>query len=524
MKKHRRIAFVGLFLVVLAVAAWFTVRPREPVYQGKALSAWTGEFATIGHNRIRANIAESVAAVQHIGTNGLPFLVKDLRAKDLPWEPVVSWINYRLLLNPGLTPGWARRSSALEAFGALGTAAEPAIPQLEELMKGADKETASWAQAALAAMGSEKVVPVLLWGVTNSDASLQRGAATSLGELHSLAAPAVPYLLAQLDSSDPVLRTRAARALGKIACVPQRVVPALLRRVSDTDPHVRRAVAAALGQFGTEAVEATPALQTVADQGPSRANDVVKRAMIRVQCERREGAIIRGPKQQKAIALVFTGHEYAEGGRAVLDELARRKAKASFFLTGAFLANTNFHHLVERLIEGGHYLGPHSDQHLLYCSWGADRKLLVTREQFRRDLEANLDRLMAAGVQPHELEYFLPPFEHYNRRIADWTEETSVSLTLINSTPGTRSNADYTGEADGNFVSSQAIFDSIVQKEREDPHGLNGFILLLHLGSGPGRKDKFHHRFGELLDYLGGKGYQFVRVDKLLEPKLEENP
>jgi len=26
-------------------------------------------------------------------------------------------------------------------------------------------------------------------------------------------------------------------------------------------------------------------------------------------------------------------------------------------------------------------------------------------------------------------------------------------------------------------------------------------------------------RFGELLDYLAGKGYQFVRVDQLLEGK-----
>ena len=115
----------------------------------------------------------------------------------------------------------------------------------------------------------------------------------------------------------------------------------------------------------------------------------------------------------------------------------------------------------------------------------------------------------------------MPPFEHYNEEIASWSAKSR--MTLINYTPGTRSNADYTGEADTNYVSSQTIFDSIVQKEREDPHGLNGLILLLHLGSGPGRKDKFHTRFGELLDYLAGKGYEFVRVDELLEPKPEEN-
>jgi peptidoglycan/xylan/chitin deacetylase (PgdA/CDA1 family) len=89
-------------------------------------------------------------------------------------------------------------------------------------------------------------------------------------------------------------------------------------------------------------------------------------------------------------------------------------------------------------------------------------------------------------------------------------------LTLVNFTSGTRSNADYTGEADKNFVSTKAIFESIVRQEHQDLHGLNGFILLLHVGSGPGRADKFASRFGELLDYLAGKGYQFVRVDELL--------
>ena len=98
-----------------------------------------------------------------------------------------------------------------------------------------------------------------------------------------------------------------------------------------------------------------------------------------------------------------------------------------------------------------------------------------------------------------------------------------MGLTLINFTPGTRSNADDTGEADPNFVSSQAIFDSILKQEREDPQGLNGYILLFHLGSGPGRADKFHLRFGELLDTLGSKGYQFVRVDELLGPRRETN-
>jgi hypothetical protein len=63
-----------------------------------------------------------------------------------------------------------------------------------------------------------------------------------------------------------------------------------------------------------------------------------------------------------------------------------------------------------------------------------------------------------------------------------------------------------------------AIFKSIVAKEKEDPNALNGFLLLLHVGSGPVRSDKFHEHFRGLLKCLEDKGYQFVRVDELLMP------
>lgn len=234
---------------------------------------------------------------------------------------------------------------------------------------------------------------------------------------------------------------------------------------------------------------------------------------------------MRGPSREKKIALVFTGHEFAEGGETILAELARHQAKASFFLTGSFMTNANHQMLVGDILKAGHLIGPHSDSHLLYCGWDSSRKTLVEWHEFRADLINNIRRIQEweiealGGVSAPLLSmvYFLPPYEHYNRDIADWTRELSPSL--INFTPGTRSNADYTGEADRNFVSSQVIFDSILKKEREDPHGLNGFLLLLHIGAGPGRQDKFHTRFGELLDVLAAKGYQFVRVDELLEPK-----
>jgi peptidoglycan/xylan/chitin deacetylase (PgdA/CDA1 family) len=226
----------------------------------------------------------------------------------------------------------------------------------------------------------------------------------------------------------------------------------------------------------------------------------------------RAGALCRGPQETRKLALVFTGHEFAEGGEVILDALRERKARASFFLTGDFLANPKFAPLIRRIIREGHYLGPHSDKHLLYCTWDAGRTTLVTREQFQEDLAANVGKIRAAGVS-RSPQYFLPPYEHNNAEIARWTSE--LGFTLVNYTQGTRSAADYTGEADKNFVPSQAILDSIYAHEKKDPHGLNGFVLLLHIGAGPNRADKMHSRFPELLDHLSRQGYGCVRIDKL---------
>jgi len=227
-----------------------------------------------------------------------------------------------------------------------------------------------------------------------------------------------------------------------------------------------------------------------------------------------DGGIVRGPTDSKKLALVFTGHTFAEGSQVILDELSRHQAKASFFLTGDFIANPNFQSVVKRIVREGHYLGPHSDKHLLYCSWETPAKLLVRRNEFEADLHNNLKKIETLGLTRTSIKYFLPPYEHYDHKIVEWSE--ALGLAVVNYTPGTRANADYTVEAEKNFVSSKAIFDSIVKKESTDPNGLNGFILLLHIGAGPERQDKFFDRFGDLLDFLKAHSYELVSIDGLL--------
>lgn len=227
-----------------------------------------------------------------------------------------------------------------------------------------------------------------------------------------------------------------------------------------------------------------------------------------------EGAIVRGPVDRKQIALVFTGHEFAESAGPILDVLDRRGMRASFFLTGDFLRDPEKARLVERMVRDGHYVGAHSNAHLLYAPWTGPKKTLVSREEFVKDLEANYAELARFGITRDKARYFLPPYEWYTTEIAEWTRQ--MGLTLVNFTSGTRSNADYTEEGSAQFVASEEILRSILDREEKDEHGLNGFLLLLHVGAGPGRADKFHLRLDEVVGKLKDRGYSFVRVETLL--------
>jgi endoglucanase len=227
-----------------------------------------------------------------------------------------------------------------------------------------------------------------------------------------------------------------------------------------------------------------------------------------------QGAIVRGDVSRKKLALIFTGDEYADGALVIADVLKKQKVKASFFFTGRFYRNPAFKPAILRLKRGGHFLGAHSDEHLLYNDWNDRNKLLVSREEFEKDLNKNYAVMREFGITKRSAPFFLPPFEWFNQSIGDWT--SGMGLQLVNYTSGTGSNADYTTPEAKNYASSDAIFKRLKDYEAKDANGLNGFLLLLHIGTAPERTDKFYNRLEELIDFLKSKNYEPVRIDQLL--------
>jgi len=225
-------------------------------------------------------------------------------------------------------------------------------------------------------------------------------------------------------------------------------------------------------------------------------------------------AIIRGDSTRKEIALVFTGGDFSDGGWHIQNVLDQENIPAGFFFTGDFYRNEINQALIEQLVRDGHYLGPHSDQHLLYCSWEKRDSLLLTKNDFIQDILANYSEMERFGIRKNTTPFFIPPYEWYNETIVRWANETG--LVLFNMTPGTLSHADYTTPDMANYRDSERIYHSILDYEKKHNNGLNGFILLIHIGSHPDRTDKFYQLLAPLIGELKTRGYQFKRIDQLI--------
>ena len=218
----------------------------------------------------------------------------------------------------------------------------------------------------------------------------------------------------------------------------------------------------------------------------------------------RDGGIIRTDPSVRHIDFVFTAADKADGADRIISTLRKNNIKCGFFFTGEFFEL--YPDVVRRLVAEGHYVGSHSYGHLLYAPWGKRDSLLVTRQEFEEDMFKSYKVLREFGIT--DAPYFIPPYEHYNATISSWARQ--LGLQVINYTPGTLTNGDYTTPGMSRYFSSKEILGKIREYERTDPDGLNGHIMLIHFGTDPSRTDKFYDKLPGLIRELRRKGYSFT--------------
>jgi hypothetical protein len=154
LRKQLLVLCLGGALLCAAVLIICLSGPKEPSYEGKKLSEWMKIVSPSGQYGAWLDLesAQGQAAIRSIGTNALPSLLKWISYEMPQWQVRVET---NLTRGPAFCKRIAaamkareiRAGRAVQAFGALGREAEPAVPELAALLRTGGKRSE---QAAVA--------------------------------------------------------------------------------------------------------------------------------------------------------------------------------------------------------------------------------------------------------------------------------------------------------------------------------------------------------------------------------------
>lgn len=224
------------------------------------------------------------------------------------------------------------------------------------------------------------------------------------------------------------------------------------------------------------------------------------------------GAVTRMNPAVKSVALVFTAASTCDGADTIASVLKKCRVRGHFFFTGEFFER--YPQIVKRLLHDGHYIGCHGYSHMLYSPWNKPDSMLVTRGEFIADMDKAYGVMKKFGISKRKAYYFIAPYEHYNDTVAEWARQ--YGLTLVNNTYGTLTYGDYTTPDMKHYYSSEFIMNRLMRMAAEKPQGINGHILLIHLGTSEKRPDKFYWRLEQLIGGLRALGYSFADLSKVV--------
>jgi hypothetical protein len=279
-RKRIFIVLVVCVLVGIGVVA-FWPGEREPEYNGKKLSEWLNLYEEARFKEDPQKQRAGAEAVQHIGTNALPWLVKWIEYGRPAWKDRL--VRFVVKIPSSTIIRWYTEGDrlgfgAVMAFEVLGPKAAPAVPELARIAsRSGSGFSQMWAMDALSHIGRE-AFPTLLVAMGNRKTEF--GAALRMSRLAEQGVdigPAMPALLlidrhtrehfqkAEKMNSGPLFYDPLHVTSTLLSENRPFLIPALTNCLHHTNSDVRVEAAEALGSLRDRARPAVPALKEALD-------------------------------------------------------------------------------------------------------------------------------------------------------------------------------------------------------------------------------------------------------------------
>jgi len=295
--RRRRVVIILAVCVSLGISVVaFWPEDKEPEYNGRKLTEWL-IFRGTAKSEDQVRVAED--AVRHIGTNGLPCLIKWMSYQPPAWkQKMLHWQIFNVVPAPFGYRFFRQEIQSLwvlDGFMILAPTTSEVIPELTRVV---DRWPNSCWERALVTMGRLGTNGfVALYEIATNQTRVAEVRCEAMGELGSEIGRKqyrsvtewqadrtfVPGLVQCLQERD--VAWGAARALGRARLAPEDVVPALTNAMRFTDMRTRVFVVEALGRFHQEARSAIPVLITALSDSDYRVHLAVTNALSKIAPE-----------------------------------------------------------------------------------------------------------------------------------------------------------------------------------------------------------------------------------------------
>lgn len=277
MSKRPAAILLVLFLGLAAALSYLLLTDRQPKYKGHPLSYWVMLHDT-------DKDAERREAIDAIGTNGIPFLLKWMQHE--PPKPGTGLSILRQI--PWAKAKQDKRADLAEgsdsALRQLGTNAASAAPTLISLLHATNAPTTSArAIRVLANIGNSGFAP-LVSAIQDPHYPLRVYALNVFGVRRHFGSNAIPVLIQCLsDTNDAEIPPLAILALYKNHSAPELAIPALEHCVvAASDPDTRALAVNALTFYKETAKSALPALTNALTDPNPRVREAATNAILRI--------------------------------------------------------------------------------------------------------------------------------------------------------------------------------------------------------------------------------------------------